>query len=119
MSHYVTVFKEFTFEAAHSLNNVPQGHKCARLHGHSYGVRVEVSGLCGSDGMLIDYAEIAEAWDYLFDQLDHRNINDVLDVETTSENLAKWIADGLPIWPDYQVAVTVRETPTAGATYQR
>lgn len=119
MSHLVTVFKEFTFEAAHRLTKVPDGHKCARLHGHSYHVRVEVSGRVGRSGMLIDYAHIGEAWGHLFERLDHQCLNEVMEVETTSENLAKWIADRLPDWPQCKVSVTVRETPTAGATYRR
>ncbi|HVP70389.1 MAG TPA: 6-carboxytetrahydropterin synthase, partial [Gemmatimonadaceae bacterium] len=38
------IFREFTFEAAHRLPNVAEGHKCARLHGHSFQVTVHVSG---------------------------------------------------------------------------
>ena len=53
------VFKEFTFEAAHWLPNVPPEHKCARLHGHSFGVVVRVDGEVGPDsGWVIDFADI-------------------------------------------------------------
>ena len=38
------IFREFTFEAAHRLTHVPDGHKCARLHGHSYRVEIHVDG---------------------------------------------------------------------------
>ena len=39
-----TLFKDFTFEAAHRLPHVPEGHKCGRLHGHSFMVRLEITG---------------------------------------------------------------------------
>ncbi|HEX7340222.1 MAG TPA: 6-carboxytetrahydropterin synthase, partial [Rhodanobacteraceae bacterium] len=38
------ISKQFTFEAAHRLPHVPEGHKCGRLHGHSFVVEVHVSG---------------------------------------------------------------------------
>lgn len=38
------IFKRFHIEAAHRLPNVPEGHKCARLHGHSFMVEIHVSG---------------------------------------------------------------------------
>ena len=40
----VELYKDFRFEAAHSLPNVPEGHKCARLHGHSFFVRLTITG---------------------------------------------------------------------------
>lgn len=29
------IYKQFTFDAAHFLPNVPEGHKCANMHGHT------------------------------------------------------------------------------------
>ncbi|MEA3077125.1 MAG: 6-pyruvoyltetrahydropterin/6-carboxytetrahydropterin synthase, partial [Actinomycetota bacterium] len=53
------IFKEFTFEAAHRLPNVPQDHKCARLHGHSYQVAVHVVGDDDEKaGWVMDFADI-------------------------------------------------------------
>jgi len=43
------IFKEFTFEAAHRLPNVPEGHKCARLHGHSFRVELICEGEAGRE----------------------------------------------------------------------
>jgi 6-pyruvoyltetrahydropterin/6-carboxytetrahydropterin synthase len=114
-----TIFKEFTFDSAHLLPNVPEGHKCGRLHGHTYGVRLEVSGSIGATtGWVIDYAEVAAAWAPLHDQLDHQFLNDVPGLEnSTSENLAKWIWDRLkPVLPGLS-KVVVRETCTAGCFY--
>jgi len=113
------IFREFTFEAAHRLPNVPDGHKCARLHGHSYRVEVHVSGDVGAmSGWVMDFADIKAAFVPLADQLDHRYLNEVPGLENpTSEVLARWIwlrlADQLPL-----SAVAVRETCTAGCIYR-
>jgi 6-pyruvoyltetrahydropterin/6-carboxytetrahydropterin synthase len=114
-----TVFKEFTFDSAHKLPNVPEGHKCGRLHGHTYGVRLEVSGNIGvKTGWVIDYADIAGAWAPLHAVLDHNYLNDIPGLEnSTSEVLAKWIWDRLkPTLPGLS-KVIVRETCTAGCFF--
>lgn len=113
------VFKEFSFEAAHRLPNVPPGHKCGRTHGHSFRVTVHVAGEVGPEtGWIIDFADIKAAWRPLYDQLDHRYLNDVAGLENpTSENLARWVWDRLlPALPGLS-RVDVRETCSAGASY--
>lgn len=113
------IFKEFTFEAAHRLPNVPEGHKCERLHGHCYRVEIHVSGpVDEAKGWVMDFAVITAAWEPLHDQLDHRYLNEVKGLDNpTSENLACWIWDRLtPALP--LSAVTVRETCTSGCTYR-
>jgi 6-pyruvoyltetrahydropterin/6-carboxytetrahydropterin synthase len=115
------IWKDFTFEAAHLLPNLPDGHKCKRLHGHSYRVRVVVGGDVDSKlGWVMDYAEIAEAWQAVYDTLDHRYLNDVPGLENpTTEVVAPWIFKVLDthLPQDTLVRVEVRETCTAGATY--
>ena len=124
---HMKVFKEFRFEAAHSLPHLPEGHKCRNVHGHSYLVRVTVSGK-PVDGMVIDYAEISRAWLPLYAVLDHQNIDGLPGLgHSTSENLARWIYDLLRKEVDnytrdnrggaYVSSVEVRETPSAGAIY--
>jgi 6-pyruvoyltetrahydropterin/6-carboxytetrahydropterin synthase len=119
------VFKEFRFEAAHWLPGVPPQHKCSRMHGHSYLVRVEVSGdVDGTTGMVIDYDIIRALFDQLVhSQLDHRVLNEIEGLEnSTSENLAMWIFRRLDLaTPPYVHlrAVEVRETHTAGARVER
>lgn len=114
------IYKEFTFEAAHRLPNVPEGHKCARLHGHSFQVRVTVSGeLDPVLGWVMDFADVKAACRGVHDRLDHHYLNDIEGLENpTSEVIAQWI------WRELQPAlpllsmVEVRETCTSGCRYR-
>jgi 6-pyruvoyltetrahydropterin/6-carboxytetrahydropterin synthase len=113
------IFKEFTFEAAHRLPFVPEGHKCARLHGHSYRVEIHVSGEVDPDaGWVLDFADIKDAFKPLLAKLDHYYLNEIEGLENpTSENLARWIWDRLlPALPGLS-RVVVRETCTSGCVY--
>ena len=114
------IFKEFTFEAAHRLPNVPAGHKCSRLHGHSYRVAVHVQGPIGArTGWVRDYAELSCAMKPLIDVLDHYYLNEVEGLDNpTSEVIARWIWLRLrPSLPDLSQGV-VHETCTAGCAYR-
>jgi 6-pyruvoyltetrahydropterin/6-carboxytetrahydropterin synthase len=114
------VFKTFTFEAAHRLPNVPEGHKCARLHGHSFRVEVHVAGPVDSHtGWVMDFAEIKAAFDPVHEALDHRYLNDIEGLENpTSENVARYIWAALkPRLPGLSQLV-VHETCTAGCIYR-
>lgn len=113
------IFREFTFEAAHRLPRVPDDHKCARLHGHSYRVEVHVRGPVDPHaGWVLDFADIKAAFAPLNDQLDHRYLNEVDGLDNpTSENLARWIWDRLA--GDLPLArIVVRETCTSGCSYE-
>jgi 6-pyruvoyltetrahydropterin/6-carboxytetrahydropterin synthase len=113
------IFREFTFEAAHRLIHVPDDHKCARLHGHSYRVEVRVTGPVGeATGWVMDFQEIKDAFAPLLEKLDHRYLNEVDGLgNPTSENVARWIWDrlvgALPL-----AEVVVRETCTSGCSYR-
>jgi len=114
------IYKEFTFEAAHRLPNVPEGHKCARLHGHSFMVRILVSGPVGEQsGWVMDFADISSAFKPIWEQLDHYYLNDIDGLENpTSENLARWIWQRLkPVLPQL-AEIEIRETCTSGCRYQ-
>jgi 6-pyruvoyltetrahydropterin/6-carboxytetrahydropterin synthase len=113
------IFKSFTLEAAHRLPNVPAGHKCARVHGHSFRVELHVSGEVGADtGWVMDFGDIKAAFKPLYDQLDHHYLNDIDGLDNpTSENLAIWIWGKLqPALPGLS-AVVVHETCTSGCRY--
>ena len=89
------IYKEFGFESAHRLPNVPADHKCSRLHGHSYRVSVHVEGPARRrPGWVCDFAEISEACTPVRAELDHRYLNEIRGLENpTSEVLARWIWD--------------------------
>lgn len=120
MGERMDVFKEFTFEAAHRLPDVPPGHKCGRLHGHSFRAEVHVRGEVGREtGWVVDFADIKKAFAPLFAQLDHNFLNEIEDLSNpTSENLARWIWRHLePTLPGL-CKVVVRETCTSGCIYR-
>ncbi len=113
------IFKEFTFEAAHRLPNVPEGHKCARLHGHSYHVSLFLKGQVGENsGWVMDFGDLKKHFKPIYDRIDHRYLNDIPGLENpTSENLARWIwAELKPALPLLS-KIQVRETCTSGCIY--
>jgi 6-pyruvoyltetrahydropterin/6-carboxytetrahydropterin synthase len=113
------IFKKFTFEAAHRLPNVPQGHKCSRLHGHSFTVILYLEGLPDNRyGWLIDFGDLKAAFEPTLDKLDHRYLNEIEGLENpTSENLAQWIwREAKPRLPVLS-KVVVQETCNAGCIY--
>ena len=92
-----TIIREFSFEAAHRLPNVPQGHKCHRLHGHSWRCEVHVRGEVNpKSGWVCDFEDLWLAFEPFWQQLDHHTLNDLDGLDNpTSENLAHWIWDRL------------------------
>jgi len=114
------LYKDFSFEAAHRLPNVPAGHKCARLHGHSFLVRVTVDGPVGErTGWVMDFADLKVAFAPLHDRLDHRYLNEIAGLENpTSEVLARWIWRELRPTLPALTEIEVRETCTTGCIYR-
>jgi 6-pyruvoyltetrahydropterin/6-carboxytetrahydropterin synthase len=112
--------KTFQFEAAHLLPHLPPDHKCRRLHGHSFSAEIVVAGECDPKlGWVMDYADISAAFKPLFDQLDHRYLNEVPGLENpTSENVAAWIWERLKPGLPQLVEVVVAETCTARCVYR-
>ena len=113
------IYKEFTFEAAHLLPHVPEGHKCRRLHGHSYRVEIHVGGEPAADtGWICDFGDLRTAFAPLHALLDHHYLNEVPGLENpTSEVLAQWIWHRLqPALPRLS-RVVVKETCTSGCIY--
>ncbi|HSN73263.1 MAG TPA: 6-carboxytetrahydropterin synthase QueD [Steroidobacteraceae bacterium] len=113
------IFRSFTIEAAHRLPNVPAGHKCARLHGHSFRIELHVRGpVEPHSGWVMDFADLKAAFQPFYEQLDHHCLNDVPGLENpTSENLARWIWRALkPVLPGL-AEVVVHETCTSGCRY--
>lgn len=121
-----TIGKRFSFDAAHQLPDLPAGHKCRRLHGHTYTVEVSLAAEAltgGGPGFVVDFTDLAPLGRYLADDFDHRLLNDVVDFPPTSERLAAhlywWCVDNLALPGGVAVAaVTVSETPATWARYQ-
>ncbi|MEN9461444.1 MAG: 6-carboxytetrahydropterin synthase QueD [Pseudomonadota bacterium] len=113
------IYKQFGIEAAHRLPNVPEGHKCANLHGHSFQVILYAAGAVDEHtGWVMDFADIKAAFQPLYAQLDHHYLNDIPGLENpTSENLARWIWTHLkPSLPSLS-KIVVQETCTSGCVY--
>ena len=116
----IRLAKSFSFEAAHFLPSFPEGHKCRRLHGHSFTIDVVVEGpLDPVRGFLVDYGDIKRAVAPLQDELDHRLLNDLPGLANpTSEMLAVWVWDRLhPVLP-MLAEVIVHETCTSRCEYR-
>ena len=115
-----SLIKSFGFESAHSLPHLPPGHKCGRLHGHSFRCEVEVTGeVDPKTGLVTDYADIKAACRPLRDQLDHRHLNEIAGLENpTSEMICRWIWDRLkPALPGLS-KITLHETCSARCEYR-
>lgn len=112
--------KTFRLEAAHHLPHVPADHKCRRVHGHSFRVTVRVTGAVDpASGWVMDYADLAAAFEPLRLRLDHHDLNTVEGLANpTSEHLARWIWERLaPTLPGLS-SITVHETCTSSCTYR-
>jgi 7-cyano-7-deazaguanine synthase len=114
------IFREYTFEAAHYLPHVPEGHKCAQLHGHSYHVTLGVIGpVDAAAGWVMDFGDISHAWKPLHNRLDHKLLNNIEGLHNpTSEMLAEWIWTQLHTVIPHLAYVRVQETQTSGAIYR-
>jgi 6-pyruvoyltetrahydropterin/6-carboxytetrahydropterin synthase len=116
----VRLVHAFRLESAHRLPKVPAGHKCARLHGHSFKVELVIAGPVNEEtGWLIDFADLEASWAPLHDALDHRYLNEVPGLENpTSENLARWIWDRLAPKLPWLVRVSIDETCDTRCEYE-
>jgi 6-pyruvoyltetrahydropterin/6-carboxytetrahydropterin synthase len=116
--------KSFTFDAAHHLHGLAEGHKCSRQHGHTYTVDLvlaadEVTG----PGFVTDFGDLAPFGSYLEKVLDHRDLNTLLPFQPTSERLARHLAEWFTEHLGARVggrleSVRVSETPTSWAEYR-
>ena len=113
------IFKVFTIEAAHRLPHVPAGHKCGRLHGHTFQIEVHVQGpLDPKLGWIIDFADIKSAFRPIEEQIDHHYLNEVDGLENpTSENVARWVWRNLKPSLPCLSKIVIRETCSSGCIY--
>jgi len=118
-SHFVELVKDFRFEAAHWLPNVPEGHKCRRMHGHSFRGEVAVRGeVDPATGWLIDFADLKKAVDPIIHELDHYCLNDIPGLSNpTSEMVAVWLWNRLAPQIPMLHRVTIEETCSSRCHY--
>ncbi len=117
---HIRLSKSFHFEAAHDLPTFPEGHKCRRLHGHSFKFDVVVEGeVAAEKGYLIDYGDIKQATEPIVKQLDHYYLNDIPGLENpTSENIARWLFEKLQPSLPILSAIIVYETCSSMCEYR-
>lgn len=113
------IYKEFAFDSAHFLPNVPDGHKCKNMHGHTYRLKVFVKGIPNPEyGWIMDFKELKDIVANIIDQLDHKLINDIPGLENpTAEHITLWIWNKIkPLLPILS-KIELYETPTTGVIY--
>lgn len=111
--------RSFRFEAAHFLPKVPQGHKCARTHGHSYEIEISIEGEVDPElGWVMDFSVISEHMAPLLVTVDHQLLNDVEGLPNpTTELLAAWFWERLSGLPGL-VEIAISETPSTRCIYR-
>ena len=113
-------YDDFTFEAAQTLPSAPEGHKCRKMHGHSFKVEVSVEGeVDRAIGWVYDHAVIGAAVKPLVAQLDHSYLNDIAGLENpTIENMAAWFWEKIAAQCPGLCEIVIHETPTARCVYR-
>ena len=116
----MVIFKQFTFDSAHFLPNVPDGHKCKNIHGHTYHLTVDLEDSLDEHlGWVSDFAVVKKIIKPIIDKVDHKLINDVTGLENpTCEKLAVWLWDQIKPQVPQLCKIQLNETPTSGAIYE-
>jgi 6-pyruvoyltetrahydropterin/6-carboxytetrahydropterin synthase len=114
------IYLSFHFDAAHKLPNVPKGHKCGRLHGHTYNVHIYISGPVDTEfGWVMDFRDIKKTAGPVIEHLDHNYLNEIEGLENpTTENIARWLWARLKPKLPTLTKIIVQETPANAAIYQ-
>lgn len=113
------ISKQFAFSASHVLKGLPQDHPCSRLHGHNYTLTVYLQATTLDErGFVKDYRELSFVKKYIDENLDHRHLNDIFDMNPTAENIAKQLFDIFSEQLPQICAVEVSETPKTTAIYE-
>ncbi len=116
----MVIFKKFAFDSAHFLPNVPEGHKCKNIHGHTYHLTVFLEGdLVDDMEWVMDFKELKDVVKPVIDLLDHQLINDISGLENpTAERIVIWIWDQIKPKLPLLSKLELNETPTSGAIYE-
>ncbi|MCZ2458840.1 MAG: 6-carboxytetrahydropterin synthase QueD [Chitinophagales bacterium] len=113
------IYKDFSFDSAHFLPNVPKEHKCRQMHGHTYTLRVYIKGEPDHEvGWIMDFKEIKNVIAPIIDQLDHKLLNDIEGLENpTAENISIWLWKRIKFTMPSLNRIELKETATTGVIY--
>jgi len=113
------IFKKFTFDSAHFLPNVPEGHKCRNIHGHTYHLSVFIDDKLDPHlNWVMDFSAIYKAIDPIIKSIDHKLMNDIPGLENpTCEQIAIWLWDQIKPQIPQLIKIELNETPTSGVIY--
>jgi 6-pyruvoyltetrahydropterin/6-carboxytetrahydropterin synthase len=116
----MVIFRQFTFDSAHFLPNVPVGHKCKEIHGHTYRLVLYFEGELDKElNWVMDFAEVKRVVDPIVNTLDHHLLNNISGLENpTCEAIAIWLWNHIKPEMDCLKKVELHETPTSGAIYE-
>ncbi|MCA0427408.1 MAG: 6-carboxytetrahydropterin synthase QueD [Bacteroidetes bacterium] len=114
------IFKQFTFDSAHFLPNVPDGHKCKEIHGHTYRVIFYFEGELNPElGWVMDFGDLKQVLEPTIKRIDHKLMNNIPGLENpTCERIAIWLWEQVKPSLPMLCKVELHETPTSGAVYE-
>jgi 6-pyruvoyltetrahydropterin/6-carboxytetrahydropterin synthase len=119
----IELTQSFTFEAAHFLPSAPEGNENRRIHGHSFGVEVTVSGNPDiGTGLLIHFDAFREiCYRLVHQKLDHQLLNDIAGFENpTLENMCQQIWNILaPELPQLSAVTMIRKSCGQKCVYRQ
>ncbi len=115
----MTIFKQFTFDSAHYLPNVPADHKCRNIHGHTYQLTVYINGpLHPEQGWVMDFSIVKRIIIDVLDKIDHKLLNDIAGLDNpTCEKVAIWLWDNIKPSISLLEKIRLNETPSSGVVY--
>ena len=115
---HVQIWRRYRFQAAHQLPNVPTGHKCGRMHGHSFEVIIHADKALASTNQTIDYDYLDELWAPISAMLNYKCLNEIPGLSNpTSEMISSWLWEQLKPKLPALSWITVYETASCGANF--
>ncbi|MDW3211258.1 MAG: 6-carboxytetrahydropterin synthase QueD [Reichenbachiella sp.] len=116
----MVIYKKFAFDSAHFLPNVPEGHKCKNMHGHTYNLTVYLEGDLDTElQWVMDFKELKDVVKPVIESIDHQLLNDIEGLENpTAERIVVWIWEQIQPKLPLLSKLELNETPTSGAIYE-
>jgi 6-pyruvoyltetrahydropterin/6-carboxytetrahydropterin synthase len=116
----MTIFRKFTFDSAHYLPNVPEGHKCRQIHGHTYKLTIFIDGKPDEQhGWVMDFGVLKKTLEPIIEMVDHKLLNNLAGLENpTCELLAVWLWNYIKRDIPSLSKIELNETPASGVIYE-